>query len=84
MHHRDRIRVESALHDPSSVYSSPMAVVEDDDLGTADKRRILEGWHQDALLLSTAEAENMGGGENARLREVMLALAELERRASMH
>ena len=81
MHQRDRARVELALHDPSSVFSTPIAVVEDNDLGPADKRRVLETWHTDALLLSSAEAENMGGGEPARLREVMLALAELERRS---
>jgi hypothetical protein len=82
MRHRDRARVESALHDPSSVYANPMAVVEDDDLGPADKKRILDTWHTDALLLSEAEAENMGGGERAHVREVMLALAELESRTA--
>jgi hypothetical protein len=84
MHHRDRVRVARALHDPSSVYAAPMQVVDDDALGLADKRRILETWQRDALLLSEAEAENMGGGERARLREVLLALAELDRRVTVH
>jgi len=82
MHHRDRARVDLALHDPSSVYETPMQVVDDDDLGPADKKRILDSWHTDAILLAEAEAENMGGGERARLREVMLALAELALRSS--
>lgn len=82
MHRRNRVRVDSAIHDASRVYATPMEVVDDDDLGPADKKRILESWHTDALLLSEAEAENMGGGEPARLREVVLALAELERRTS--
>lgn len=84
MHHRDRTRVDLALHDPSGVYENPMQVVDDDDLGPADKKRILDSWHTDAILLgeAEAEAENMGGGERARLREVMLALAELARRGT--
>jgi hypothetical protein len=83
MNVRDRARVNAAMHDPSSVYASPMEVVNDEGLGQEDKRRILASWHTDALLLSEAEEENMGGGERARLREVLLALAELERRAAM-
>jgi hypothetical protein len=73
-----------AMHDPSDVYVTPMQVVDDDGLAPADKKRILDSWHTDALLLSEAEAENMGGGEHARLREVMLALAELRRRGAAH
>jgi ABC-type lipopolysaccharide export system ATPase subunit len=84
MVHRNEPRVDSAIHDPSEVYASPMDVVNDVRLAPAEKKRILEGWHLDALRLSESEAENMSGGERARLREVMLALEELERRTSAH
>jgi hypothetical protein len=74
----------SAIHDPTEVYDSPMDVVNDTRLGPADKKRILDGWHLDALRLSESEAENMGGGERPHLREVMLAIEELKRRTAAH
>jgi hypothetical protein len=74
----------AAIRDPTEVYARPMDVVDDARLSPADKKRILDGWHLDALRLSESEAENMGGGERAHLREVMLALEELERRTAAH
>lgn len=74
-------QVENAIADPTRFYGSPMDVVRDDDLDTDEKRRILESWKKDAELLSTAQNENMTGGERPQLQDVSLALGELERLA---
>jgi hypothetical protein len=71
--------VEQAIGDPTRAYATPMDVVRDDDLSVDEKRQILESWKQDAQLLSTAQAENMAGGERPHLQDVSLALTELER-----
>ena len=70
--------VESAISDPTRHYSQPMDVLQDDELDTDEKRRILESWKKDAELLSTAQAENMSGGERPQLQDVSLALTHLE------
>jgi hypothetical protein len=72
-------QVESAISDPTRHYECPMDVVNDDALDIDEKRRILESWKKDAELLSTAQAENMTGGERPQLQDVSLALGELER-----
>jgi hypothetical protein len=71
--------VEQAINDPTRVYTTPMDVVRDEDLSVDEKRQILESWKQDAQLLSTAQDENMAGGERPQLQDVSVALAELER-----
>jgi hypothetical protein len=70
--------VESAISDPTRHYTRPMDVLQDDQLDTDEKRRILESWKKDAELLSTAQAENMSGGERPQLQDVSLALTHLE------
>ena len=55
-----------------------MAVLEDQKTDHAEKRQILESWELDALLLQTAEAENMGGGGRNDLPRVREALRALE------
>ncbi|HEV8333389.1 MAG TPA: hypothetical protein VGQ22_18335 [Steroidobacteraceae bacterium] len=72
-------QVENAIADPTRRYASPMDVVHDDELDTDEKRRILESWKKDAELLSTAQDENMAGGERSQLQDVSLALSELEK-----
>jgi hypothetical protein len=64
---------------PAELYESPHAVLVDATLSSEQKRRVLEAWRQDAELMSQAEAENMGGGKPPRLREVKLALNELDK-----
>jgi hypothetical protein len=54
-------------------------VLRDASLGHADKRRILQSWALDSQLLEVAEEENMGGPDRPGLREVKLALIELEK-----
>ncbi|HXS88957.1 MAG TPA: hypothetical protein VN705_06385 [Steroidobacteraceae bacterium] len=72
-------QVESAISDPTRHYARPMDVVQDESLDIAEKRKILESWKKDAELLSTAQDENMGGGERPQLQDVSLALTELDR-----
>ena len=72
-------QVENAIADPTKYYDRPMDVVDDDDLDAQEKRRILESWKKDAELLSTAQDENMAGGERPQLQDVSLALDALER-----
>jgi hypothetical protein len=72
-------QVENAIADPTRFYASPMDVVHDDELDTEQKRRILESWKRDAELLSTAQDENMAGGERPQLQDVSLALGALEK-----
>jgi hypothetical protein len=55
-----------------------MDVVNDADLEPDEKRRILESWKRDAELLSTAQDENMAGGERPQLQDVSLALGALD------
>ena len=72
-------QVESAISDPTRHYDCPMDVVHDEELDLDEKRRILESWKKDSELLSTAQGENMAGGERPQLQDVSLALGELER-----
>ena len=72
-------QVERAIADPTRRYARPMDVVYDDELDTDEKRRILESWKKDAELLSTAQDENMAGGERPQLQEVSLALGALDK-----
>ena len=72
-------RVDAAIADPTREFKTPMDVVNDAALGMDDKRRILESWRKDAELLSTAQAENMTGGEGSRLQDVSIALEKLAR-----
>ncbi len=72
--------VDAAVIDPAECFAAPPDVLADLRLTQDDKRRILEFWALDAQLLSQAEAENMRGTDWPRLREVKLALLELQRR----
>ena len=72
-------QVESAISDPTRHYARPMDVVHDDSLDAEQKLKILESWKKDAELLSTAQDENMSGGERPHLQDVSLALTELDR-----
>jgi hypothetical protein len=73
-------QVEQAISDPTRHYTCPMDVVHDEGLDNEEKRKILESWKKDAELLSTAQAENMSGGERPQLQDVSIALSELDTR----
>jgi hypothetical protein len=73
--------IETIIKDPVKHFASPREVVADGRFSNEDKRRILDSWALDAQLLSVAEEENMGGRDRPGLREVKLALLELEEKA---
>ena len=72
-------RAEDRIADPTRHYDKPMDVVNDPTLDPDAKRQILESWKKDAELLSTAQDENMTGGEAPGLQDVSLALDQLEK-----
>jgi hypothetical protein len=73
--------IETIIKDPVKHFRSPREVVSDRQFSREEKRRILDSWALDAQLLSVAEEENMGGADRPGLREVKLALLELENQA---
>jgi hypothetical protein len=73
--------IDDIIKDPGKHFRAPRDVVADAALSLADKKRILESWALDAQLLTVAEEENMSGPGRPGLRDVKLALLELEGRA---
>ena len=73
--------IERIVKDPVKHFASPRDVVADGRFTTDEKRRILDSWALDAQLLTVAEEENMGGRDRPGLRDVKLALLELEKGA---
>ena len=68
-------RVEDAIaRSDARNMRSPWMWSRTDALDHEQKRRILESWKKDAELLSTAQDENMTGGERPQLQDVSLAL----------
>ncbi len=74
-----RPSIETIIKDPVKHFRSPREVVSDPAFTPEEKRRILDSWALDAQLLSVAEEENMGGSDRPGLRDVKLALMELEK-----
>lgn len=70
-------RFEDLKADPSGHFADPMDVVRHEALTLEQKLEILESWEHDAIELQAAEAENMAGGEPARLTEVRRAIDHL-------
>ena len=62
--------LDQKLMNPSDVYASPAEVLVDDHLDHDEKVRVLAAWRLDAERLSDSTNEGMGGGENARLRDL--------------
>lgn len=70
-------KLEEAMKEPASVYDTPADVLNDGDLSDHEKRQVLENWLDEAEQLSSAAAENMGGGEPAKVADVTDALNRL-------
>ena len=64
---------------PSSVFKRPQDVLLANELSIDEKRDVLNRWKEDAIALQVAADENMAGGENTRLDEVVAALNALEK-----
>jgi hypothetical protein len=71
------IDLEKALLDPASQFPGPEDVVAHAELTREQKIEILLRWHYDASDLAVAEEEGMIGGEESKLRRVLLALEAL-------
>jgi len=71
--------IEAIIKDPVKHFRAPREVIADQQLTREDKRRILESWALDAQLIAVADEENMSGPQRPGLRDVKLALLELER-----
>lgn len=67
---KDEICLKKILLDPASFYKEPEDVLIDKALSLSEKRKVLEQWKYDAILLETASSENMNGGEQAKLSRI--------------
>jgi hypothetical protein len=72
--------VAAVIKDPAAHFARPADVVSDLRFTLEQKQQILNAWALDAELVSQAEAENMSGTSPPRLREVKLALLELQQK----
>ncbi len=70
---------DQALLNPAAIFKQPKDVLETDSLTTPQKLEVLKRWETDALLLSVATEENMGGGEPSRIEDVRHAIDVLTR-----
>ena len=76
--HSSPIDLQRALLDPGSVFASPRQVIEHGELSTQQKIEILRRWEYDAAELAVALEEGMPGREDDLLRQVLLALEQLD------
>ncbi len=75
----ERPSIEDLIKDPAKHYSKPGEVLTDSRFTRDEKRRILESWALDAQLITVADEENMAAPKRPWLREVKLAIIELDR-----
>lgn len=73
--------IEEMIADPESHFETPAQVVEDPNLSVHLKQKILESWKAEASHMAESVAENMGGGEDNRLREISQALLRLNQQS---
>jgi hypothetical protein len=69
---------EKRIFTPHMYYETPQHVLSDVQLTLDEKRRVLRTMETDALLLSKATDESMGGGKRPNLQAVEKALQDLE------
>jgi aminopeptidase N len=69
---------EAKVEQPHKAFEHPAEVVADPTLSKDEKRVALDSLEQDARQLVNASGEGMDGGEDANLREVLLAKKTLE------
>lgn len=70
---------DKALLNPAAIFKQPKDILDTDSMTTPQKLEVLKRWETDALLLSVATEENMGGGEPSRIEEVRHAIDMLTR-----
>ena len=72
------MNIKQAMLDPTSVFVCPDDVCDEQYLTRDQKIKILRRWEYDARELQVAEEENMGGGPQDVLDEVLMALHRLD------
>lgn len=72
-------RFDELLTDPSAHFTRPDAVLQNEELDTVQKRRLLEAWRAEAERLIESADEGMAGGETPPLVAIDEALDQLER-----
>lgn len=70
-------RYSQALSDPSSVFSSPEAVLKSAEFSREQKIEILRRWEYNASEEDVALEEGMPGDESGILRRILVALGTL-------
>jgi hypothetical protein len=70
---------DQALLNPAAIFKRPKDVLDTESLTTDQKLEVLKSWETDALQLSVATEENMGGGEPSRIEDVRHAIDVLTR-----
>ena len=72
------MNIKQAMLDPTSIFACPSDVCDEQSLTRGQKIKILRRWEYDARELQVAEEENMGGGPQDVLDEVLMALHRLD------
>ncbi len=72
------MNIKQVMLDPTSIFACPSDVCDEQSLTRDQKIKILRCWEYDARELQVAEEENMGGGPQDVLDEVLLALHRLD------
>ena len=70
---------DKALLNPAAIFKQPKDILDTDSMTVPQKLEVLKRWETDALLLSVATEENMGGGEPSRIEDVRHAIDMLTR-----
>ena len=73
------IDFQTALQDPTVMFSEPIDIVTNPQLSRDMKLALLRQWEQTARSLSVAESEGMVGGEESMLGRVEQAIALVEK-----
>ena len=72
--------LEDIKADPARFFRAPNDVIRDRRFTDPERLEILEAWERDARALSVADDEGMGGGEPSRLKTVVAARLEVEKK----
>ena len=69
--------LKTALANPAAVFSHPDEVLKNPDIDREMKYKILRSWELDERNLAVATDENMPGGKESMLQEVILAIKSI-------
>ena len=78
--HRPPAWLDKAILDPSSVFSSPTQVAEDQSLTLDEKLRILRSWEYDLIEIAVSLEEGMPGPEEELLPSIVKTILRLSPR----